>query len=496
MAGRENQGLQIALIIFVMITVALGTTTYIFYSQRDEARKLADKHKAEVAVANQEAEANKFAYELVKRTIGASKLNDAELETFRQQVAANDVAIDAEVGEIEALFERDMLKFGSEFPEERRNYRELPGYLTGVIQEKNDDLVASRTQVRELETKIDTVTKREQAKTLAAETAMNEYQTQLASARQTFKDDMDRVRKESIAFANQSQQKNVTIKTLEEEAKKEARRYDAQLNTLLADNASLVAFKEKTNKSPVQEKPDGRISWVNQRSQVVWINLGVADGLQRGTTFSVLDRDSTALSAEFAKASIEVTRVMESHLAEARIVTDDINDPILPSDIIFSPSWQPGEKVHFALAGFLDYNNDGKSDRSLVKGVITGNNGVIDAELTDDHEIIGKITVDTRYLIIGVKPTEKSDPVALQRYTQMLGEADRLGVEQISVGKLLRSMGFRGETRTVGLGRNATEDDFKATPKDGVITTSPGTTSGIFRDRRPPGAARSGRGAY
>ena len=35
--ARENQGLQIALIIFVMLTIILGVTTFIFYRQYEEA---------------------------------------------------------------------------------------------------------------------------------------------------------------------------------------------------------------------------------------------------------------------------------------------------------------------------------------------------------------------------------------------------------------------------------------------------------------------------
>jgi hypothetical protein len=32
MAARENQGLQIALIVFVMLTIILSVTTFIFYN--------------------------------------------------------------------------------------------------------------------------------------------------------------------------------------------------------------------------------------------------------------------------------------------------------------------------------------------------------------------------------------------------------------------------------------------------------------------------------
>ena len=41
--ARENQGLQIALILFVMFTLIFGVTTFIFYKQYDEANTKAAK---------------------------------------------------------------------------------------------------------------------------------------------------------------------------------------------------------------------------------------------------------------------------------------------------------------------------------------------------------------------------------------------------------------------------------------------------------------------
>ena len=35
--ARENQGLQIGLIVFVMLTIILGVTTYLFFRQYEEA---------------------------------------------------------------------------------------------------------------------------------------------------------------------------------------------------------------------------------------------------------------------------------------------------------------------------------------------------------------------------------------------------------------------------------------------------------------------------
>ncbi len=45
--ARENQGLQIALIIFVMLTLALSVTTYLFFSQYQESAEEARKARGE-----------------------------------------------------------------------------------------------------------------------------------------------------------------------------------------------------------------------------------------------------------------------------------------------------------------------------------------------------------------------------------------------------------------------------------------------------------------
>ena len=50
--ARENQGLQIALIVFVMLTLILGVTTFVFYRQWDQEKGkavAADQEKSKVA---------------------------------------------------------------------------------------------------------------------------------------------------------------------------------------------------------------------------------------------------------------------------------------------------------------------------------------------------------------------------------------------------------------------------------------------------------------
>ncbi len=59
--ARESQGLQVLLIVFVMLTVVLGVTTYLYVKRADETTHAAtaakaDQKKAEEATADKQQE--------------------------------------------------------------------------------------------------------------------------------------------------------------------------------------------------------------------------------------------------------------------------------------------------------------------------------------------------------------------------------------------------------------------------------------------------------
>ena len=53
-------------------------------------------------------------------------------------------------------------------------------------------------------------------------------------------------------------------------------------------------------------------------------------------------------------------------------------------------------------------------------------------------------------------------------------QASEMGVEIMSVEKLLDFVGFDGEKRVIPLGRDARSEDFRAAPDDGVLRRSTG----------------------
>jgi len=74
------------------------------------------------------------------------------------------------------------------------------------------------------------------------------------------------------------------------------------------------------------------------------------------------------------------------HISEARILEDKPSNPIIAGDIVHTPAWSPGQRVHFALAMKMDINKDRIDDYDMVKNIILLNGGVIDAELRPDGQ--------------------------------------------------------------------------------------------------------------
>jgi hypothetical protein len=238
----------------------------------------------------------------------------------------------------------------------------------------------------------------------------------------------------------------------------------------------LLAGKLNETKTETFEEPDGKIVSVNQREQTVWINLGRADNLGRQVNFSIHEKGTSSVTASARKGSVEVVRILDNHLAEARIIDSSDARPILPGDVVYSPTWTAGRQLRFALAGLMDINGDEKSDRTEVRNLILANNGLIDADVDELGGRSGRLSIDTRYLVLGQRPTEKTASEAIQSYTAIQKEAYDLGIEKISLQKLLDMMGYEGTVRSVSLGRHARSEDFKATPAGGVPGKSTGNT--------------------
>jgi len=489
--ARENQGLQIALIILFMLTIILGVTTYVFcrqYIEADTSARKLDGQLKEKDTANQsiQDENNK----LKKMILGVAGAEEKKLE------------------EVTTQFNDDREKLAAGFDEQDKFYRPMLLRLHDMLNKKNGELTDSKDALQMLRDEYDKwkqemagqVKKHDDAR-LAAEdklkTAVAAYdaaRAQIDAGKQKIEKDWEAARDETDkrlkALEAERDQKNDLAKALETRNEQQRKELDKETK-------------------PSTDVPDGKISWVDQRSGTVWIDLGRADALRRQTTFSVYPMDVTNLAKATKKAGIEVTRIRGEHLAEARIVEDMVSDPIMIGDKIYTPVWNPGEQVTFALVGLMDMDGDGTSDLSTVKQLIELSGGRVDYWKDEKGKEEGKMTIYTRYLVVDSEALDvaegkgsneakqKAGAVQAAGQTSVVEEARKLGLKTITLAALLQQMGWKSQTRVVVYGREANPRDFRPRSPEGGIPISRGTVSDLFQPRRTPpkGPAQRG-GAY
>jgi uncharacterized protein YpmB len=462
MAARENQGLQIALIIFVVLTIILIVTTYLFFSnfqqERDKSKALtADNAKQATDKAAAVDEANAY-----KAAIGADSKDNKEA--------------------VLAKTKKDVETLGKGIPEANQNYRALVEHLVaelGKAHAENNDMKAKAAELLEK-------VKTDEAAKTAEIAAYTKKVADTASDLVKVRADFDKDRKEiTKSKADLNDKFSATRKDFEDLTRKST----DQVTSLNTDNGKLTKRLQEINDQKANEQkanaiPDGKIVKVDQRQRTVWINRGTADGLRRQVSFMVYDaNESNPLEAN-TKGKIEVVRLIEDHLAEARIVDDKLGDPMMFGDPIFSPVWEPGRVEHFALAGDMDIDHDGQNDRQRVRDLIALNGGIIDAEVADDGRKSGEMTINTKYLVLGTQPPNEGK---ISGYTDIRTEAQTLGVRIMKVEEFLDYMGYQVEDRTVELGKDSKPSDFKPRLPEGRQRVMPVSPS---EPRRHPPVSR------
>jgi len=464
--ARENQALHIGLIVSVTLTVFLGVATYLFFREYQKATARAMTAEKKLAEAEQTARTVQDEANSLKQHIGWS---------------ASD-----KLPDITETFNKDMDTYGARFGEDERSYRKLVENLYKALQNADVQLQDAAKKIQSYQQQIAQI----QA---AADSQVAEYKQAMEKLKQDLEQERAAFNKQRAEFTQKTDQLQNTLAQAQQRFEAEIAKKDgtiAQLNQKISELRRAVDTKSAIIDdmvSPRLDVPDGKIRWVNQRERTVWINVGQADNLPNLTTFAVYDAEINDLTTAKKKADIQVVRIIGEHLAEARILEDDLSDPMMPGDILHTPIWSPGQQEHFALTDGLDIDGDGKSDAHVVRNLITMSGGVIDAELDDAGNLHGQLTGQTRYLIIGTQHTAGTPKQLLDARVALLRKAQELGIRTIALGDFLQKAGWREDTNVVTYGRGANPRDFRARFPGGI---QPRSTGNVFQPRTLPGASR------
>lgn len=497
----KNPALSIALILFVIIACVLGGTTYYFW-----------KNAGELKIAKENA---------VKVLPG----KDAEIESMNKEIAVLKSYLGQETATLEditAQYNKDMkivvLEAGAAAPAPAAPKAEddaaegdgaegdaaedgapaadaapagpnaeKPSYLTVIayLKSKIKDGNAQEAELEKLKLEITELKKQVEAAKVAGKTSGVE------ETEEKYKKEISALNEQIKGLEGRIDTKDSELKAASDAKKKLSKESNRQKNEndeLKKQNRERAEAIEKLeeihreSKQPPQESRMGEITYVSPRGDQGTIDLGKKDNLTRGITFSVYEPNN--MTEYGLKGTIEVLNVTSDRAAEVLIYNEDEADPIKLGDVIYTPTWAPGFEEHFAIAGFIDINNDNKSDLDEVIRLIERNGGVVDAYQKEDGKMSGALTSQTSWMVMGRKPDEKSQKAHLTTYTNMTKAADNYNTKTLQLNDLLRKMGYRPPANT---------SEFSVRPTTGSSgRTSTGSVSALYSDepgktpRQPP----------
>jgi hypothetical protein len=167
------------------------------------------------------------------------------------------------------------------------------------------------------------------------------------------------------------------------------------------------------------DKPQGRV--IRRTGQLVDIDIGSADNLRPGLTFSIMPADTPQRGFDVRmrevrmsdgsmarrivpKGSIEIIEVLGANLSQARITEEEeqVRDRILTGDLLYNAIWRRGATEHIVLYGIFDLDGDGRDDIRSLKDELARMGVIVDAHFDlATMKWVGGISSQTTFAVEG-----------------------------------------------------------------------------------------------
>ena len=448
--GRNTvaQALNIALIVFVMLTFVLAITTYLFFSQREDFKKQAK----EATTTAEKATTDKNATDDFRKKL-------QELIGYPEEKIQSDIETD-----VNNLFAGKLDDFIKDKP---KTFVNLTDALLATIQEKNEQIKISKQDLAKAAAEMESKEANANIALTKKDEVLKKLETDRAEEKKTFDEEIVSTKKisdEILAKQKKSDERSRELDGIKEEILKakslvsikiqkdfsaktsaeqvglvlaELRERDKKIvetNSLLAtlDAASPEAQAAVRATRPKDERIrqiDGRIAVVDELLREVIVEVPTTRSMRPGLFFEVFHGDEPAPLVSSKKGIIEVIRLEGPTSVRARISKDSNRDLIVAGDVVASSLWDPDRQLQIVVVGFVQLDNDPASDLDQLKGVIAGIGGILVEEVTSSTSLV--VEADK------AKPRSKD----ADRRDRSIKEAQRVGVRVIGLDRFLDMAG-------------------------------------------------------
>jgi len=448
---------QAYVITMAFISVGLMLGMFFLYRTYADTAKRSAEMSTQLAEAGTKYQKSESRVRRLKSMLGYGEHTKEEIDAMILEMTN-----DPELGVVEKDFAEQMKVFSKN---EKGDLLKLPKYLMDTLRIRNEEIDRARKRETEIQ--------KEQSDTLARETAAREDAQKKAN--QAAQD----LESERAKHAKQIESLNNEKDTITKQFADNKAAFDKKLGV---QDASIANLEAKSNKQiaviaaqleQIQKfreddfaAPQGEITRLMDGGQLVWLNIGSADGLQEGVPFSVISSDTTKVSKATPKARLIVTLVNGPHSSQAKATDLNYRNPILTGDKVYSPAWRSGRTVGFALVGSMDFDNNFQDDTEMIKNLIKSSNGRVDAVMDTKLAQEGKITTGTAFIVLGTDTGGEGENLTadqkakIQKYSAFIKEAKSLGATQMSLDNLMGYLKPKNSDRIQSLGSRISGSDF------------------------------------
>jgi hypothetical protein len=488
-AKETSMPLVIALILFVLTTIAFGVLWYTEFAEKEARAAAVVEANKKVSAATtlvRDAELNTQLYRIF---LGVDE--EGERVKFLEEQKAAPEKLANELKRInDALAKKMGLEDGSKLPTELQVWKpgdngkitETPTTsfieVVGTALNERDRSVANEKKnfalYDDAKTKYEAAVKLlDDARTQFAAVAKalpGDFQTKLDAEIKKFearkvlftqaeaksRKDIDELNDEKGKLEREDKRKKELIGALQEQI-------SIQAAELARRQVNAFQFEEPQGKI-LRRLPEG----------VVEINIGSSSFVRPGLTFTVLPNDFPEKGRQSRirvmripdergnyknverfteKATIEVIEVLSPTLSRARISQeyDPIRDGAAPGDLIYNSVWRKGAADHIALVGIFDVNGDGSDDIESVVRDLNRMGVPVDAYFDmKQRKWVGNITEQTRYIVEGWYPANTAgDPNRDDKTKLIAAMSDAIkagkekGVATVKFQDFFPRMGYR-----------------------------------------------------
>lgn len=455
MASRSSSGMgvMVALVIFILLSLALLLTTMLFYTKMEQART--DMENAEedlrVFVDPKEREHEDIKYLKSQASKAGGRMSVVKYLLGEMQGVMSLVANNQNMtrNELIAQMERlglsedvSLLSSYSSISQDYDSEKERTALLNAQMNDVRNRMENEVTRREQLEQDHLAAISALQAEIDRIQNRANDYANRVNEAERSMDDRVAAIRDN---YEQQISDFNVDIES-------ERARVAQLTNDISALNDRLRGITHSSMDEAVL--PDGFIQEFGERD-TVYIDLGQEDHVVLGMTFEVygntteLKPDSMGNTPR-GKATIEVTHVRDN-ISTARIIRSTPGRAVVEGDIIINAIYDKDKKYTCFVYGQFDLDGEnGPSDLETedVKSKITEWGGV----LTDSFR------GDIDYLVLGQQPERPTQPPAnaqpweirkyisdtkiYDQYLDYLNQARSLSIPVLNQNRLFTLIGY------------------------------------------------------